>query len=716
MQKKLSLLSSKRIKVLQVFENIIFYTVIPITYLWNFTGLKILNPRYDDWLAEGDGTYEIAWEFFRNTPFPEWLVGRVDSYGLEMSRPSLYILPTLFSFSLRPFSWILGERFQFIGLMLLLNLVLHFYFSSLIFKLFSFTKIPIFLSSTLLLLSPILWVRIVEHTHYALTSNWIILAGFYLFLKRDLGRVKWFLLTLSSILIFPYYAVMIGAIFATFLVYYKYKKQITFFELLTLSFIFFSAGIVSGLISGYFFFSSDMTEDQYIFASNLNTLINASGWSQILHPRDELPLNYEGFAFLGSHILLISILVLIALFFRKIIKKKFTPNLSTYSILSIPTSILFGLSLGQEVFFDTKNIIEIPDLFLYDISNLYFRSPGRFTWPLVYFLSIFVIAKLFQLTSEKTFFFILVLSIGFGIYDMKPALSKNRDTRFDSLYESPLKSDFWKEISVCYDSIYSVPPVTSAHLLYPIAKVAYPQKLSIMPAAIPRVPPHEQDSRQQQYREDFKLGNFSDRAIYVFQKAYFVPDEITEENYRVAKGTMNETSRSGAIDGFNIIAPNFSNCKSLRARYGDKLKTGPSNEFLIADKEILLNSKENVKYLLSGWSDLETWGVWTSDYWSEILIRNNYRFDTIVLEGHGFELDDHNTPNMQIYLNNILIKDIDYVDPKTHKIVITIPRSERKSPTFLIQLRFENLKSPREVNGVNDDRLLGYALKKIQIL
>lgn len=680
------------------------------------SGLKILNPGYDDWLSIGDGTYEIAWEFYRNTQFPYWLIGDLSSYGLSMARPSFYILPTFYTFPLRLFSFFLGERFQFVGIILLFNFILHFYFSFKIFVILKLSYLNSLLSSTLLLLSPVLVSRYIEQTHYLLTSHWIILASIYFFITKEKSPIRWFILSLSSVLIFPYYAVIFMSILIFFLILNYLRKNLSEKSLIKIIISVLFSFSFSGLVSGLYFYQQVLEPDYRIFSANLNSLINPRGWSALIENRVESVDSYEGFAFIGLHFLILILIVMILLLFKRYRSKLKQIRIDDFYYLVIPSLLLLFLSLTNEIYFDEKLIFELPYTLINQYVEVYFRSPGRFIWLFSYFFMISTLVLLNILIKKRLLALILITVTFVGYSDMKSMLTSARNTKFNTTYSTPLISPIWSKINSCYDKIYSVPPVTSAKLLYPIARKAAEQNIAIFPAAIPRVSPMEQDSRQREIRRQFKLGEIDPRAFYVFQDADTVPEQITRLNLEFALNTMSKTSRGGVVDGISVIAPDVERCKEFFGEFASALPIKNQDQYISDLRSIDFSNANSRKHLVTGWSETEKWGVWTNDYWSEVLVEYKSNFRLIEIKGHRYEISSSTYPPMQVYINGNLVFEAQKSDFLPERILIENFELTHDSDTYLIELRFTDLVSPRNLKGENDDRLLGFALESISFI
>ena len=614
------------------------------------------------------------------------------------------------------FSIFFGERFQFVGIVLLLNLFLHFYFSFKIFKKFKFNYLNSLASSTLLLFSPVLLSRYIEHTHYFLTSHWIILATLYLYIKREKSPIRWFILALSSVLIFPYYVIIFSSVLIIFVILNFLKSNLSGLILLKIIISVLLSFFFSGLVSGLYFFRQTLQIDNRIFSANLNSFINPRGWSTLLNNRVESSDSYEGFAFLGLHFITLILLAMILLLTKKYRNKLKQIKIADFNYLAIPSILLLFISLTNRVYFDEKLIIELPYTFINQYVEVYFRSPGRFIWLFTYFLMIYILVLLNSLIEKRVFTMVLISTIIIGFSDMSMMLTSAKNNRFNVMYVSPLNSPIWSNIGSCYDKIFSIPPVTSAKLLYPIASLAAEQNIAIYPAAIPRVPPKEQDARQFEISRNFKLGEFDSSAFYVFQESDFVPDQITRANLNFALNTMSNTSRSGLVNGVRVIAPNVENCADFILKFGEDLPTKNKDHYLTNLRSLDFSDDKSRQHLITGWSETESWGVWTNNYWSEILIEFDSDFRFIEIKGHRYEAFSNSYPPMQIFINGNLVFESQANNSTPDRILINNVELANDSDTYLIEFRFTDLVSPRSVKGENDDRLLGFALKSISFI
>lgn len=327
------------------------------------SGLKILSGNNTGWLTVEDGRAEISWEFFRRTRFPNWLFGEVYLYGMD-SVNNLYFtsLPPLYALILRPFSSLLPDRFQFFGIMLLINLSLIYFISFKIFSYFSFSYTLSNLGSMLMVLSPLSLHRMIDLSHYVLTANWLILLAFYLIFQNKKNSNTWSLIFLLSILINAYYTFMLLLIYTTWMIAEVYKnKRDLFYALKTflLSLGYMGLGL---FVSGFFRDIEPAAASGYgYYKSNLLSLFNANGWSKIFPDFYQSPGDYEGFGYPGISFYILLFLCGLIYFYRKLLLIPVNLNFPNgYLSIFRASLILLFLSFSDRIDFLNSTLVLIP--------------------------------------------------------------------------------------------------------------------------------------------------------------------------------------------------------------------------------------------------------------------------------------------------------------------------------------------------------------------
>ena len=94
------------------------------------------------------------------------------------------------SLILRPFSFLMGDRFQYFGIFLFVTFALNYLIAKKIFSYLEFNYLNSSFSAIIVSLSPIILNRYIDNTHYSLTAAFLIFYGIFLVLKNDLSLSK----------------------------------------------------------------------------------------------------------------------------------------------------------------------------------------------------------------------------------------------------------------------------------------------------------------------------------------------------------------------------------------------------------------------------------------------------------------------------------------------------------------------------------------------
>ena len=182
-------------------------------------GLPSLNSQHFYWLMSRDpGTHYYGWQFFRFAPFFQWPLGSLPNLWVGLNNSIVYTdsLP-LFAFFFKIINYWLPENFQYFGFWYLIGFMLQTYFAQLILSKFTSDKFLICLGSIFFATAPFFLYRI--QFHPALSAHWVILAGIYLYFKKEYSPKKWMILLVLTALIHAYLLAMVLAL--CFLIFCK---------------------------------------------------------------------------------------------------------------------------------------------------------------------------------------------------------------------------------------------------------------------------------------------------------------------------------------------------------------------------------------------------------------------------------------------------------------------------------------------------------------
>lgn len=531
-----------------------------ITQIFITANLNILNPKNIGWLEIGDGEMEIAWEFFRRQPILQFPLGLNPQYGLELANTIAYDAQIpIMSLILHPFSFMLGNRFQYIGIFLLITFFLNFFFATKIFQNFQLNDIQIVLNSILLSISPIILNRYVEGTHYTLTSAWLIFWAINLTIKDQNSYLQWLLVFNLVVYIHFYYMPFIFTLYLLNFIYKIKSKNLRFPFFIFHIFIILVSVITNMFLIGYFYGGVSSGSTGYgSLKSTLISLIDPSGWSQILKDIPELEGAYEGFSFIGLSSIILFIIYLIT--FKK--SDKTIQNQDNFKPLWISSILLYIFSLSNSVAIGTYQLFTIPlPTFLETLANT-FRSSGRYAWLIVFIIFIWLTIKVSKKFNAIRYSIILLLVLLITLFDIWPQLVSEKNQKFISKYTSNLTNIAWKEISYCYKNIRVYPPVLAVDNFYNFVNVANDQEMGINTGRLGRWNQDIINKSFSNMHEQFLTGQLNEDSFYVFTTSDFVPSDFINFYQNIALKTLDENSGWGRLDGYIFIAPNLKNCSN----------------------------------------------------------------------------------------------------------------------------------------------------------
>ena len=619
------------LRIWSIFESLLFSFILITTT----AGMKIINPKNVSWLQDGDGTAEISWEFFRRQSLFQFPIGKNSNYGLEISNSIAFdgAIPLL-SLILKPFSFLLGERFQYFGIFLFITFALNFWVSKKIFNFLKFNEINSSLSAIIISISPVILNRYIENTHYALTASFLIFYGILLVLKNDFRLIKWNVLFLLCVLIHFYYVLFILILYIIFVTTGILKKSQTLLKVIVNLLTILGTNTLVMYVVGYFYGGVSSSDVGYgLFRSTLISLVDPSGWSVIIPDLGEPDGAYEGFSFISISTIILLIAFLI-IGFKKKSKLDRKINFATIWIASL---ILFIFSLSNRIAFGNKELFDfnVPEYISPFVNS--FRSSGRYSWFLVFAVLIWVLLKLNISLSPKNFSLLLAITLIICVFDAGSHLLSQRSKKFSNQYKNNLTNSAWNEVGECYKKIRVYPPVMGVDNYYNFVNLANKLNLGINTGRFSRVNMNNLNDAYTKMHNDFIFGDFEKDSLYVFTKAPYIIPEVVEFRKNIALFGLNSDTKSGKLNGFTVIAPDLLKCNG-----GSKLKKNlkylgvkESIKYNLNDELKFGLEQDSSKYILSGFSALEEWGVWTVGDYSDLIIhmKNRNRMNKIVIQG-----------------------------------------------------------------------------------
>ena len=281
----------------------------------------------------------------------------------------------------------------------------------------------------ILINTPLMVNRMIFHS--ALSSHWLILAVIYYYIINEENNYKNFfgyaLITAISLFIHPYlFTILFPIYFISILKSFFLKKNIA----LNIKSLF----IFSVLIAFYFFgvltnFSSNSNNsirrrDYIKYGAEFNSffcgenpvwIINKYLWCNPPYTQ----IHHEGYAYLG-----VGIIFLTFLFFFNI--KSLIKSLKKNKLLILVLFSMLLYSFGNKWKIAHVQIFEFqPTKFHLNLLEI-FRSTGRYTWALYYFLAVFAVLNIFKLENKKLATLILFFALSLQLvesYNVYPGKS-----------------------------------------------------------------------------------------------------------------------------------------------------------------------------------------------------------------------------------------------------------------------------------------------------
>jgi len=433
-------------------------------------GLAVINPTNINWLMSVHhdwGTHYLGWAFYRYDPW-SFPFGYTSSYNYPLGTnvgftDTIPLLALIF----KPFSAILPDDFQFFGIWLFLCHFLTAVYSLKIFNLHKVNRWFSFLAVILIAANPVLLFRCI---HPALSAHFLIVASIYYYLKPSnyqnskLINYKQILLFFIAGTVNPYLSVMVFSFnFIIPLKHYLIEKTISFKQCVfypTLSLMLFGLSwVLIGIIEFKNGTNVASSEPFSVYSLNLNSFFDSYGfYSQLIPDLGKVdPRQYEGFAYLGLGIILLSALSFIYSIFLFSKKRISFLSIKKWGLLFILCLVLCLFALTNVISLNDKIIATFPLPKIIEKLGFIFRASGRFVWPLYYLIfigSILMFNKIKINTNLKIIVFLIITVL--QLWDTQELFLRWKLPEGE--YKTPLKDKNWINVMEHFDNIIVYPP------------------------------------------------------------------------------------------------------------------------------------------------------------------------------------------------------------------------------------------------------------------
>lgn len=595
--------------------------ILSVACFYLVNGFEIVNPANIAWLCCGDpAQHYLGWVFFRNDVwhFPP---GLNPNFGMELGSSIVYAdaIPLL-AIALKPFSNLLPETFQYLGLWALACFVLQ---GLLAWNLIGLKIQDRLIQSCGVILYIINPVFLSWSIAQAISAHFLVLIALYLniapFHLKHL--MVWLALLWSATLIHFYILVMIGILFvANLLDLTIFQKKISAIKasiilVAALFGIFFLAWL-----SGYFVIDTHhaLTNNYGKWKINILGLFDPYGWSYVIPslPKTKLPgvsnfdfeINFlEGNNFLG----LGAIFLLVIALYLFLIKKQFLilEWRNKYGfVLAVGFLCLFAIT--HQIGIGPFNItIPIPDQFIALGSVL--RGAGRMFWAVYYLILLVLIWQNALVTPKRKAQIILMIAVLLQIGDTSAYWLKQREKIITlAVDKGPplLANQMWSNLIGHYRNLIHSPWEYRPGGMYPIgwepwAHFAAKAKMATNATYLSRFDDSRLTEAFERFRLVLKTGNYDSDTLYILKDDEVIP--------ALAKLKINEDLFI-RLDNFNVVAPRWNICKDCPDASVEFAVTNFVPQVKIGSPVIFSRAGDRLLpfVLLSGWDYPQPWGVW----------------------------------------------------------------------------------------------------------
>ena len=676
------------------------------------TGGAILRPGNLRWLMHGDrATYLLGWLFFRNTPILQQPFGANWPYGMEMSSSIVYPdgVP-LMALLLKPFNALLPEHFQYFGIWILICYMLQAFFAwKLLGRITDRVWHKVFAVLFFVLAPPFVYRLLV---HFALGAHWLLLASLYLYLAPRFRSGPWILLVIVASLINPYLLAMTLLFFGAALAKHYTNGELRVAEGLKtvaltgalLLFVMWQAGyfMVSGVGQwGFGYYRASVL-------AFLDPLDNPS-WSHFLRDQPRAPGNGAGFGFLGTGMILLSIVAageVLRCGLGSINWKKLWPLFLIF-VFCVAYAVSNNVGVGPYLVFH----YDLPPIVERFTSA--FRVSGRFLWPAYYMLIAGILAIIIKQMGRRASLGLISFCVLVQVADSWQALDGiKRSYRGD--HATLLRSSFWQQAASKYKKIEYVLPQNKPKKYFPLCFFAATHRIAINIAYLGRVDERRLEGARANLLQAIERGQLDPQALYVFQSAPLWGKGVL----RMSPGDW-----AGVVDGFKVIAPawNRETQADTAATLRDLFLENHFLEYRLGTELSFRAGAGGSQFLGDGWSQPEPWGVWSDGSNASILLlldREPTSDVLLQLDGNGFASARSPQQQIELFVNSTRVGEITYsTQNASGPRSIRVPRELLVCRHGLVEVRFrfKNDVSPAHLGLSTGSRNLALALRTLAL-
>jgi Family of unknown function (DUF6311) len=522
-------------------------------------GPSTLSPTSLSWVMQGDGgQHVLGWLFFRHEQW-SWPLGAVPSFPYPVGTTVGYTdsIPWL-AIPAKVIAPFLPVDFQYIGPWLGLCFFLQGWFGVGIVRELSANALIQILGGACFILDPVLLWRI---GHDSLCAHWLLLGLIWLHLRSwPEGRIPRRALAITlgfcviSAGVHPYLAAMVLALaLALVCKFHWVDHSLSTCQMAVWGGIYGAA--TGGIFAALGYIGSGISWGANGFgeySADLLTLVNPAGTSRFLPALPVAPGQYEGFGYMGSDMLVLSVIAIAIIWYNPGVLG--SRSLKPWVPLGLCVALLAVFALSSRVTFAGKPILTLGHFYrpFMDIIAP-FRTSGRFIWPLHYlYITAIIAIWIIAYQSSRFIIYIVFLSIIIiQIFDFKDPFLRWYHDYHQRKQPSMLQIGDWKHASGLYKHMVLYPPQILGGTLpecimpgfeqdfyIPLAYQAYRLNVTFNSGYFARVNDNKARKYCQELHKQIQAGQFADDTIYIVHNQYW--DLVSPHISKISCGRLSD--------------------------------------------------------------------------------------------------------------------------------------------------------------------------------
>jgi hypothetical protein len=278
---------------------------------------------------------------------------------------------------------------------------------------------------------------------------------------------------------------------------------------------------------------------------------------------------------------------------------------------------------------------------------------------------------------------------------------------------SPMRSPLWAQLGKRYGRVVHVLPRNAPDTFLPLALFARQHHMAINFGYFARVDALRLGLARSVLEVTVSRNRLDPGSLYVFENPLL---------WQAVKEHKRPRDVLGVLDGWRILAPGLLDCHDCDLQALDDVRPDLPGLYSLGERVAFAKGGEGPRggrYAIEGWSAPEDWGMWSTGPKAQLLLplAEAPRHDVILtLYGQAFVNRRHEQQQVDVMVNGVAQQSLLYNRRRKNDIrSIRIPAAAVQGGQVLVELRFPDAASPRELGLSDDDRKLGLGLIALRL-